>query len=141
MSEAPLIPLREPVPRHGSARERLFRDVVGDLLRRIRQDQERTLRDVAGRAQVSVPYLSEVERGRKEASSEVLLALCRSLGIEMGDLIMATGRELMAEAVRSALDVTSRQDSVRPSANGVTARSVTSPPARAMAGSALALAA
>lgn len=127
MSEAPLIPLREPEDRPAApARERLFRDVVGDLLRRIRQDQGRTLRDVAGRAQVSVPYLSEIERGRKEASSEVLSALCRSLGIEMGDLVIATGRELMAGSMRAPLDLTSRQNvgGVRPSTHVMVAGSV-----------------
>lgn len=141
MSEAPIIPLRVPNDQPAVPRERLFRDVVGDLLRRIRQDQGRTLRDVAGRAQVSVPYLSEVERGRKEASSEVLSALCRSLGIEMGDLIMATGRELMLRNARVALDVTSRQGGVRPSAHVMTARPASQQAPRAMTGSAFVLAA
>jgi|SRR5690625_4415695 len=102
MSDTSPTPLRAP-----DHRPRLFREVIGDLLRQVRQDQGRTLRDVAGHAQVSVPYLSEVERGRKEASSEVLSALCRSLGIEMGDLIVSTGRQLMAAS--APLDLTSRR--------------------------------
>ncbi|MEV1147706.1 helix-turn-helix transcriptional regulator, partial [Micromonospora sp. NPDC049799] len=65
----------------------LLRRVIGGVLRRLRQRQGRTLREVAAAAGVSVPYLSEVERGRKEASSEVLAAICRALGIRLSDLL------------------------------------------------------
>ncbi|WP_238425693.1 helix-turn-helix domain-containing protein, partial [Micromonospora parastrephiae] len=65
----------------------LLRRVIGGVLRRLRQSQGRTLREVAASAGVSVPYLSEVERGRKEASSEVLAAICRALGIRLSDLL------------------------------------------------------
>ncbi|MFC5923789.1 helix-turn-helix domain-containing protein [Micromonospora vulcania] len=65
----------------------LLRRVIGGVLRRHRQRQGRTLREVAECADVSVPYLSEVERGRKEASSEVLAAICRALGISLSDLL------------------------------------------------------
>ncbi|MFC4020784.1 helix-turn-helix domain-containing protein [Micromonospora sp. GCM10011542] len=65
----------------------LLRRVIGGVLRRLRQGQGRTLREVAESAGVSVPYLSEVERGRKEASSEVLAAICRALGIHLSDLL------------------------------------------------------
>ncbi|MFF0150184.1 helix-turn-helix domain-containing protein [Micromonospora sp. NPDC005203] len=65
----------------------LLRRVIGGVLRRLRQSQGRTLREVAATAGVSVPYLSEVERGRKEASSEVLAAICRALGIRLSDLL------------------------------------------------------
>ncbi|MEU8252677.1 helix-turn-helix transcriptional regulator [Micromonospora inaquosa] len=65
----------------------LLRRVIGGVLRRHRQRQGRTLREVAESADVSVPYLSEVERGRKEASSEVLAAICRALGISLADLL------------------------------------------------------
>jgi transcriptional regulator with XRE-family HTH domain len=82
------------VPRYGD--EPLLRLVLGEVLRRIRREQERTLSDVAERAQVSVPYLSEVERGRKEASSEVLAAICRALGLTMADLLGETQLELVA---------------------------------------------
>jgi transcriptional regulator with XRE-family HTH domain len=72
----------------------LLRALVGDALRRNRQEQRRTLADAAGDARVSVQYLSEVERGRKEASSEVLAAVCAALGIELADLLIELGREL-----------------------------------------------
>ncbi|WP_406074735.1 helix-turn-helix domain-containing protein [Micromonospora sp. NBC_01638] len=65
----------------------LLRRVIGGVLRRLRQSQGCTLREVASSAGVSVPYLSEVERGRKEASSEVLAAICRALGIRLSDLL------------------------------------------------------
>jgi transcriptional regulator with XRE-family HTH domain len=64
-----------------------LRVLVGAILRTHRERQERTLRDVAESARVSVAYLSEVERGRKEASSEVLLAVCRALGMRLVDLV------------------------------------------------------
>ncbi|MFE3635389.1 helix-turn-helix transcriptional regulator [Streptomyces cellostaticus] len=80
----------EPVPA-----EPLWRDLVGDVLRRERQAQERTLRDVADAARISLPYLSEIERGRKEASSEVLAAAARALGLGLGDLLSRTGSELI----------------------------------------------
>jgi len=65
----------------------LLRDLIGLVLRRIRLNQARTLRDVADSARVSVPYLSEVERGRKEPSSELLAAICTALDLELADLL------------------------------------------------------
>ena len=70
----------------------LLRTTLGDVLRRIRRQQRRTLADVAQAAKVSMPYLSEVERGRKEASSEVLGAICEALGIGLSDLLVEAGR-------------------------------------------------
>ncbi|MGC5054511.1 helix-turn-helix domain-containing protein [Micromonospora sp. DT48] len=72
----------------------LLRRVIGAVLRRRRQLQGRTLREVALAAGVSVPYLSEVERGRKEASSEVLAAICRALGLHLSDLLEEVRDEL-----------------------------------------------
>jgi hypothetical protein len=67
--------------------EPLLRTLVGDVLRRRRIAQRRTLADVAGAARVSLQYLSEVERGRKEASSEVLAAVCEALGLDLADFL------------------------------------------------------
>ena len=72
----------------------LLRTVVGEALRRHRQEQGRTLAEVAREACVSVQYLSEVERGRKEPSSEVLAAVCDSLRIELPDLLAEVRQEL-----------------------------------------------
>ncbi|GGN96840.1 hypothetical protein GCM10010112_88490 [Actinoplanes lobatus] len=76
----------------------LLRRVIGAVLRRIRLGQGRTLREVAAAAGVSLPYLSEVERGTKEASSEVLAAICRALGLPMPDLLDEVRREMLREA-------------------------------------------
>ncbi|MFE0454269.1 helix-turn-helix domain-containing protein [Streptomyces sp. NPDC058914] len=102
--QARVIPLRPSAERPGTARpadrppaprEPLWRHLVGDVLRRERQAQERTLQDVADAARISMPYLSEVERGRKEASSEVLAAAAHALGLGLGDLLARAQGELV----------------------------------------------
>ncbi|MER6570594.1 helix-turn-helix domain-containing protein [Streptomyces sp. NPDC001093] len=84
----------EGAPPTPAPREPLWRDLVGDVLRRERLAQERTLKDVAEAARISMPYLSELERGRKEASSEVLAAAARALGLGLADLLSLTQDEL-----------------------------------------------
>jgi transcriptional regulator with XRE-family HTH domain len=80
----------------------LLRTVVGEVLRRHRLEQRRTLAEVAKQACVSVPYLSEVERGRKEPSSEVLAAVCDALRIELPDLLAEVRRDLAYAYDRAA---------------------------------------
>ncbi|MFS0702237.1 helix-turn-helix domain-containing protein [Cellulomonas sp. 179-A 4D5 NHS] len=80
------------------AREPLLRRLVGSILRARREAQGRTLRDVATDARVSVAYLSEIERGRKEASSEVLVAVCGALGMGLADLLADAHRTLVGHA-------------------------------------------
>ncbi|MEI7033195.1 helix-turn-helix transcriptional regulator [Streptomyces pratensis] len=75
--------------------EPLWRDLVGDVLRRERRAQGRTLKDVAEAARISMAYLSEVERGRKEASSEVLAAAARALGLSLADVLALAGERLV----------------------------------------------
>ena len=65
----------------------LLRRVLGDTLRGRRLRQRRTLREVSGAARVSLGYLSEVERGQKEASSELLASICRALGVRLSDVL------------------------------------------------------
>ncbi|MET7687646.1 helix-turn-helix transcriptional regulator [Streptomyces sp. NPDC005483] len=88
-------------PAARETREPLWRDLVGDVLRRERLAQERTLKDVADAARISMPYLSEVERGRKEASSEVLAAAAQALGLGLGDLLSLAQGELTRHSARS----------------------------------------
>ncbi|WP_037891728.1 helix-turn-helix domain-containing protein [Streptomyces viridochromogenes] len=88
------------VPPAPAPREPLWRDLIGDVLRRERLAQERTLKDVADAARISMPYLSEVERGRKEASSEVLAAAAHALGLGLGDLLSLAQGELVRLAGR-----------------------------------------
>ncbi|NEE02058.1 helix-turn-helix domain-containing protein [Phytoactinopolyspora halotolerans] len=80
----------------------LLRTSLGQVLRRARLKQGRTLADVARAAQVSMPYLSEIERGRKEASSEVLAAVCDSLRIELPDVLAQVRSDLEAARPRRA---------------------------------------
>lgn len=112
-NEARVIPLRphgarpagappRQAPPAPAAKEPLWRDLVGDVLRRERLAQERTLKDVADEARISMPYLSEVERGRKEASSEVLAAAAHALGLNLGDLLTRAQGELTRVTSRYA---------------------------------------
>ena len=71
----PPLPPQEPLPQ-----EPLWREVLGQRLRALRQEQQETLAETAGRAGISPQYLSEIERGRKEPSSEMIAALAGSLG-------------------------------------------------------------
>ncbi|MCA1712178.1 MAG: helix-turn-helix domain-containing protein [Actinobacteria bacterium] len=65
----------------------VLRTLIGESLRTTRLRQQRTLREVSGAAQVSLGYLSEVERGQKEASSELLASICRALGVRLSDVL------------------------------------------------------
>ena len=65
----------------------VLRREVGDVLRTRRQDLGRTLRDVSAQASVSLGYLSEVERGEKEASSELLASICAALELPMSAML------------------------------------------------------
>ena len=70
----------------GSTTMVLLRQLLGDVLRRLRLRQGRTLREVSASARVSLGYLSEVERGQKEASSELLAAICGALNTPLSQV-------------------------------------------------------
>ncbi|WP_086825334.1 helix-turn-helix domain-containing protein [Allokutzneria sp. NRRL B-24872] len=74
----------------------LLREALGDRLRRARTDQRRTLREVSRTARVSLGYLSEVERGRKEASSELLAAICGALDLPLSELLGEVAADIRA---------------------------------------------
>ncbi|WP_326699512.1 helix-turn-helix transcriptional regulator [Streptomyces sp. NBC_01754] len=107
---APVVPLRPVVPG-----QPLWRDVVGAVLRGERLARGWRLKDVAEAARISVPYLSEIERGRKEASSEVLAAAAGALGLGLGDVLSlardAVTRGTSAQA-NPALEALSRSGAV-----------------------------
>ena len=65
----------------------LLREAIGDRLRYARTYQSRTLRDISRSARVSLGYLSEVERGQKEASSELLASICEALDMSLGEFL------------------------------------------------------
>jgi transcriptional regulator with XRE-family HTH domain len=94
MGEIIAFPRKAPSER--SAPEPLWREAVGHELREERRTAGRTLADVAERAGVSTQYLSEVERGRKEPSSEVLEAVAGALGLRLVDLTVRVSRTLRA---------------------------------------------
>ncbi len=75
----------------------VVREVVGETLRGLRLRQSRTLREVSASARVSLGYLSEVERGQKEPSSELLAAICGALDVELSDLFAEVSQLLRRE--------------------------------------------
>jgi len=74
----------------------LLRTVYGEILRDERLDQDRTLDDVARAVGMSKQYLSEVERGRKEPSSEMLHSVCDALGLPIEHLLTRAVRRITA---------------------------------------------
>ncbi|MFC0452708.1 helix-turn-helix domain-containing protein [Rhodococcus jostii] len=79
-----------------SREEPLVRELYGRVLRDARRDQDRSLEDVAGAVGMSKQYLSEIERGKKEPSSEMLRAVCGALGMSVEHLLFRSGRRLGA---------------------------------------------
>ncbi|MFC5804665.1 helix-turn-helix domain-containing protein [Streptomyces formicae] len=107
----------------------LLRRLLGDVLRRQRQRQGRTLREVSSSARVSLGYLSEVERGQKEASSELLSAICDALDVRMSELMREVSDELsLAELAESAAASEPVGSPVRPMLNSVSVTSVAGVP-------------
>ena len=88
-SAPPPAPQPEPV-------EPLWRTAAGDVLRAARHRREQTLVQVAARAGISVQYLSEIERGRKEPSSEVLAAVAGALDLTLAQVTGAVTRSLVS---------------------------------------------
>ncbi|OZD09329.1 transcriptional regulator [Rhodococcus sp. 06-235-1A] len=80
----------------------LLREALGDSLRRTRVAQSRTLREVSNTARVSLGYLSEVERGRKEASSELLAAICDALAVPLADVMSDVSVTLSDASIAAA---------------------------------------
>ncbi|GAB2999711.1 transcriptional regulator ClgR [Mycobacterium bourgelatii] len=75
----------------------LVREVIGDVLREARTSQNRTLREVSDSARVSLGYLSEVERGRKEPSSELLNSICDALEVPLSHVLFDAAERMASE--------------------------------------------
>jgi transcriptional regulator with XRE-family HTH domain len=89
----------------------LLREAIGDRLRHARTNQRRTLRDISRAARVSLGYLSEVERGQKEASSELLASICEALELPLGELLTNVAADVSAlESVTVPVDVAPVED-------------------------------
>jgi len=96
----------------------LLRTQLGNTLRGHRLRQRRTLRDVSGRARVSLGYLSEVERGQKEASSELLASICDALDLELADLLAEVSVSLRGSETPAAVRPLAPSDREEPAAAG-----------------------
>ena len=116
----------------------LLRRLLGDALRHARQSQQRTLREVSSAARVSLGYLSEVERGQKEASSELLAAICEALDVRLSDVLrevsaamdgelVPAGAPASASAQRVVVDPVVIERSALPRAGASTAPAVEAP--------------
>lgn len=86
---------------HEGAGTVLLRRELGDVLRDVRRAQGRTLREISAEARVSLGYLSEIERGQKEASSELLASVCEALEIPLWMLLReVSDRIAVADGVK-----------------------------------------
>ena len=65
----------------------IFRRLLGDVLRSARMQRGMTLRELSAEARVSLGYISEIERGQKEASSELLASLCEAMDLPLSDVL------------------------------------------------------
>lgn len=83
----------------------LLREMVGETLRELRVAESMTLREVSAKARVSLGYLSEVERGQKEASSELLNAICGALRVELSEVLRLTSHRVQTREVVTPLPV------------------------------------
>ena len=85
----------------------LFRRLLGDVLRAQRMRRGMTLREVSAEARVSLGYISEIERGQKEASSELLASLCGALEVPLSDVLREVSDAVALEESALALEVAS----------------------------------
>ncbi len=104
----------------------LLREAIGDRLRHARTNQRRTLRDISRAARVSLGYLSEVERGQKEASSELLASICDALELPLGELLHKVAADVsaidnveVAPVVEEAVEPAEREGAKASAADGL----------------------
>jgi transcriptional regulator with XRE-family HTH domain len=95
----------------------LFRRLLGEVLRSRRMEQGRTLRQLCGDARVSLGYMSEIERGQKEASSELLAAICAALDVPLSEILSEVSDAVALEEAAMVLRLESGLDSVRGPSN------------------------
>ena len=93
----------QPIPE----RPVLMREMLGGALREVRVAENLTLREVSAKARVSLGYLSEIERGQKEASSELLIAICGALDIPLAGLLRRVSEHIDAHSMVTQLPVRS----------------------------------
>lgn len=99
----------------------MLRERIGEVLREVRMRQGRTLREVSTQAQVSLGYISEIERGQKEPSSELLAAICAAMDVPLSVILLEVSARLAADERAEALAATIDSVSVERPANVVAA--------------------
>lgn len=99
---ADVTPIEDAPRRRAQAPEPLWREVLGEHLRELRADREETLADTARRAGISPQYLSEIERGIKEPSSEMISAVAGALDTSLAEIASGIGRDLGRRSTASA---------------------------------------
>jgi transcriptional regulator with XRE-family HTH domain len=114
----------------GTALVVIFRRLLGEVLRAQRMRQGRTLRQVSADARVSLGYISEIERGQKEASSELLASICAALDVPLSEILSEVSDAVALEEAALAMqletlhvDSTSLQQTLRGPQQGSTHRS------------------
>jgi transcriptional regulator with XRE-family HTH domain len=114
----------------GTALVVIFRRLLGEVLRGQRMRQGRTLRQVSADARVSLGYISEIERGQKEASSELLASICAALDVPLSEILSEVSDAVALEEASLAMqleslrvDTTSLEQSLRRPQQGSTHRS------------------
>lgn len=97
----------------------LFRRSLGDVLRSRRMHRGLTLREVSAEARVSLGYISEIERGQKEASSELLASLCAALDVPLSDVLREVSVEVAQHEATLAAEATTLSVAARPAGDVV----------------------
>ena len=130
-------------PQQAPAQEPLWREVLGRRLRALRQDQDETLAETAGRAGLSPQYLSEIERGRKEPSSEMIAALAGALGTTLTELTEQVAGDLRRQQtlIRLAQTQTERAQTQQAQTQQAQTQQALAPQSRARLSGPVALAA
>ena len=97
----------------------LFRRMLGDVLRTHRMRRGLTLREVSAEARVSLGYISEIERGQKEASSELLASLCQAMDLPLSDVLRDVADAVSIEEAAVGLVVSTPIRTARPAGDVV----------------------
>lgn len=97
----------------------LFRRLLGDVLRGARMQRGMTLRELSAEARVSLGYISEIERGQKEASSELLASLCQAMDLPLSEVLRDVADAVALEEISIALAASTQLTTARPSGDVV----------------------
>ena len=97
----------------------LFRRLLGDVLRAKRMQRGMTLRELPAEARVSLGYISEIERGQKEASSELLASLCQAMDLPLSDVLREVADAVALEEIASRVVASTQITVARPAGDVV----------------------